>query len=342
MASRRPELILLVPRLAAELPGMEAPGFPWPETPGLDRLLSRARQAPGSSHPYDAVFGLLTDGVQGPDWPAAAPSYLADTGREPPGPLLRADPVHLRADPVRLRLFDASALAIRAEEAEALACAFNEAFDAEGLRLETACPERWYLHLPSPERIEAQAPRDLLGRPVDDCLPRGSRAWAPFLNEIQMLFHAHEVNRRREAEGRPVINSLWPWGGGEMPQPRAGVLAGVWTDDAIARGLAILAGVTESPTPVDAEAWRATAGEGRHLVWLDGLAAAAGQGHVESWLAALSTLEETWFKPLSGMLGRGRLASLKLWSCNSKSHEITMITYWNVFKPSRHFSRNLR
>jgi hypothetical protein len=41
--------------------------------------------------------------------------------------------------------------------------------------------------------------------------------WRHAINEAQMVLHAHPVNQARQAAGQPVVNSLWPWGGGRLP-----------------------------------------------------------------------------------------------------------------------------
>jgi hypothetical protein len=45
-------------------------------------------------------------------------------------------------------------------------------------------------------------------------LPQGEGAlqWNKLQNEIQMLLFSHSVNEPREAQGQPVINSLWCYG----------------------------------------------------------------------------------------------------------------------------------
>lgn len=37
-------------------------------------------------------------------------------------------------------------------------------------------------------------------------------AWLKLFNEMQMYLHQHSINREREAQGLPTVNSLWCWG----------------------------------------------------------------------------------------------------------------------------------
>ncbi|MCZ7655242.1 MAG: hypothetical protein M5R42_14705 [Rhodocyclaceae bacterium] len=54
----------------------------------------------------------------------------------------------------------------------------------------------------------------MTGRTIEPFLPQGddAREWRRFINEAQVLLHNHPINMAREAEGRPTVNSLWPWG----------------------------------------------------------------------------------------------------------------------------------
>lgn len=45
---------------------------------------------------------------------------------------------------------------------------------------------------------------------------KGALAWHQLQNEIQMLLFSHPVNQVREAQGSPVIHSLWCYGLGEV------------------------------------------------------------------------------------------------------------------------------
>jgi hypothetical protein len=42
--------------------------------------------------------------------------------------------------------------------------------------------------------------------------------WYKLLNEMQMFLHQHEVNQDREHRGLLPVNSLWFWGGGDLPE----------------------------------------------------------------------------------------------------------------------------
>jgi hypothetical protein len=57
-----------------------------------------------------------------------------------------------------------------------------------------------------------------------------------WLNEVQMFLHGHPVNEAREACGKPVVNSLWLWGGGRQPAAQPATYSSVWSDNPLAAG----------------------------------------------------------------------------------------------------------
>jgi len=70
------------------------------------------------------------------------------------------------------------------------------------------------------------------------------RNWHALMNEIQMLWHDHPVNRAREADGLPVVNAAWPW-----PRPQQAPLPRIASDDALVCWLAGSTPVRDGPLP---------------------------------------------------------------------------------------------
>lgn len=298
--------------------------------------------APGDHPPNQAPDGQP---------PNQAPNdHLLNQGSADPGPIigsssgpyvLHAVPVHLRPDRDRLVLFAGPDFAPDRAEADALVALFNQHLGAEGLRLEAPTPARWYLLSEGSHDLVTQPLPAVLGRPIAGQLPRGpeARHWARLLNEIQMLFHHSEVNRRREAVGLPTISGLWLWGGGQLLPPPS--LAGgastpagssssqfggaaipvgssspqadyaqVYSTDPLALGLARACGIPTAPLPTDPAMLFATPGSslpnrtasGAVLIYWPGLWEAVVQGDGPSWVASLSALEQ-WLSRLSSPNG---------------------------------------
>lgn len=327
-------LTLLVPGLAGAAggPGQRLPEGTGLRHPALSMLLARASR---HAQPADSealryrLFGYAPSDTH--DHPDAWLSYQIDTGSVAPGAVLRADPVHLRADRTRLLLFDAEPLQIEPAEVQALAEAFNRHYAATGLRLEFPVPTRGYLHLPRQPELRTTPLAQAIGRDVDAHLPAGheARDWHRLLNEVQMLFHDHAVNRAREASGQPPINSLWLWGGGRPLAAAASDWQHVWCADPVVKGLARLNGTNYSPPPADARGWLREAIGDRHLLCLDGLRQAVAYGDAESWYAQREGLERDWFAPLLQALRRGHLRELTLYPDDGHEYRITR---WNLWK----------
>lgn len=320
------QLTLVVPGLLGPLPpGAQA--LPAPPLPGLLTLLGAARsrgEGTGELEPWlCARFGIAPE--PGGDWPLApllAAQELGDAGTDY---WLCADPVHLRADRSRLILFGPEALGIRQAEADALVEGFNALYGPDGLRLYAPAPGRWYLRLAQAPQLSCTPLAQVIGRDIEGRLPRGEAAsqWHARLNEIQMLFHAHPVNEARVAQGRPAINSLWPWGGGRMPALGQAPDAWVCSDERLAQALAGAAGVPLLQADGALEDWLPGAlARGPGLVVLDACRRALRYGDLPAWHLAQQELEQRWWAPLQMLRRQGRLPLLRLVTPPGTSYEI--------------------
>ncbi|MFA7592642.1 MAG: hypothetical protein WCY26_02750 [Thiohalobacteraceae bacterium] len=301
----------------------------------LAQLLTRADRWPEPADADALRYRLCGYALpEGQDRPDAWLSYQMDVGATVPDALLRADPVHLRADRSHLVLFDGAHLQIVDAEVQALAAAFNMHYAADGMRLEFATPVRGYLHLPRQPDMRTTPLARASGHDIDASLPSGpdARDWHRFLNEVQMLFHEHPVNREREARGRPLINSLWLWGGGPPLAAEASDWQGVWCEDTVLQGLARLNGIPCADPPTDVRAWLHELVGGSHLVCLDGLRPAVAYGDVESWLAETGRLEQDWFTPLLQALRDRRLRELMLYPDDGQGYRITRGAWWRFWR----------
>jgi hypothetical protein len=293
----------------------------------LEKLLARARVEQGVAEDLDATLGDMfgLSGAAAGTLPVAPLTWLADTGTPVAGYIMRVDPVHLRADQSSLRLYDSRAFCIEPGEALELAAAFNDLYRDRGWHLEVAAPTRWYLALSEPPVLETRSPTVCAGRDINELLPRGEhgREWHALLNEVQMLFHSHPVNLAREQRGEPVINSIWPWGGGVLPDVVETPAAHVITDHPLLMGLAQLAGIPRRDLPADAAELAGELAAASHLVVIDTLAAACQYADAEAWATGLMRLETNWFRPLLEMVSSGRIGQLELYPVNGKRYHVS-------------------
>ena len=288
---------------------------------GLDRLLARSRHAAGTAaeESFEALafrsFGHAAPPA-GADWPVAALTALVDgCAGAGSGFRLRADPVHLRADIDDLVLFDASDIDLLPDEAMGLARTVNDALGPDGPCIDAAHPHRWYVAPDAPARIATTPLSRAAGGRVSEALPRGPDAarWHRWMNEVQMALHECPVNVERERRGAAPVNSVWVWGAGSLPHTRdaPAPFAGVWTDDALLRGLARHAGVECGANPAGAREWLGGGpGPGAHLAVIDDLYPAVRRADLDAWRDGLARLSRSWAQPLLDALDRGTIAEV--------------------------------
>jgi hypothetical protein len=286
-----------------------------PRLPSLELLLARGRAAHGDSRSLEAWLAEGFQLAEGP-LPAGAITVQADrTDLQDRDPLwLRADPVHLRLGSARAKLIPGVGCNLSREEAMAFVAALNDHFGAGHLFVMVR-PEQWCLRTAGEGALEARPPLELAGQEVDTALPRGTEAarWYALMNEIQMILHEHPLNAERERRGHPPINSVWLWGAGRLPADAEGRWHSVTADDALAAGLARMAGARRQALPAGAGQWLEGAPrEGRHLVVLDSLRAALALGGADAHIERIAALESGWFSPLLEALRSDRIGMVSV------------------------------
>jgi hypothetical protein len=328
------ELHLLVPGMLTHVSRWMRDYGDLPRCPALETIMRRAhrRRLPVSG--IDATLCCLFGLSGGQELALAALRRYGYGAARDAGFWLCADPVHLRADLTQVFLRDGGSLDITPVEAEALAGLFSSHFADEDWRLELGSPAQWHLRLPAASAIKTYPLREVMGKAVEAYLPSGAHAarWRVLLNEMQMLFHAAEVNRARERSAVPTINGLWIWGAGELPERLQPRITGVWANDAVAGGLARLAGVEMRPRPVSFEALLASGAHAAQLVSLDGLLAAASYDDFPAWCAQLQALEVHWFEPMLESLNRGGLTRCHIYDCDGQQFSYAQAHRWRVWR----------
>jgi hypothetical protein len=304
------------------LPGLDELADPGaPRLPALEALLARGRSEPG-----DNCWAALAH-LAGGDlarWPVGPVSALAEL-QAAPAECLRVEPLGMDAEQRGAFRLRAAALGIRPEEAAALAEGFATTFATEGLRLEVATPQRWYLLRDASREGAPWAGFD--GPPMG--LAPGQRPAPPepglrrLLSEVEMLFFAHPVNEARRELGRPLVAGLHPWGGGR-----------------IERGTGRATAAAPSLAPQAGEPYLAG------LRRLGVLPAAGEKGALEVlWplapealdLARLRELDADCLAGLSQRLRRGQIRRLRLVT-GTAVHEVGTLDMLRFWRRSRHWA----
>ncbi len=262
-----------------------------PRLPKLEQMLARAteREIRDTSACLATLFGLKAPDIQpGPFM------HLGDGAQQDGGYWLRADPVHLAPDRDQLVLMPPEILSVQQAELQALAAAFDTAYGGEGWHLEFSAERRGYLRAPAVLDAITHDPEPFVGGPVLGAMPGGpdGTRLRQLMNEIQMLFHVHAVNTAREEAGLAAINSLWLWGGGQLPAATGVATQRIVSDLPLLRGLGSWAG---KPVVQPTAAVQVTAGD------LIGLAA-----------GDMDALERDWFGPLFKIVKSGALGVLDI------------------------------
>lgn len=302
---------LLLPRAAAGVPDP----YQGLHLPALETLLGRAHLEAHSCEGEVAWLCRQFGATRQQDWPVASLTLVADGGDPANAYWLRADPVHLHVARDQLILVDPDTFALQQDEAEQLVASLNQHFAVDGLVFEARRPGRWYVRLDRPADLETTPLPQVTGKHIDPYLPRGGDAlrWHTLLNEIQMLLFTHPVNEAREAAGELPVNSIWPWGGGRLPENLQCPFQQIWADNLLAQGLALATPAPLAERPADASAWLAQAvTAGAHLIVLDALQGAAQYSDATGWQDGLQQLEQDWFAPLLAALRQKKLQQLTL------------------------------
>lgn len=295
------------------------------EAPALSLILGRGQRHAGDTDWLCEAFGTA------PPLPAAALRRLGasaatraasppeSAGLEVGGPIVGAggtasdawlclDPVHWQVAREGIHLADPADLRLEDDEAAALIAAVQPLFTPWGeITASQAC--HWELRLARSLLLETRPLPACIGSPVDPALPGGldGAEWRRLLTEVQTVLHAHPVNRQREALGRPVVNSLWPWGFGSLPdKPRTDFTVG-WSDDPVTAGLCAHTGIPCLRPPA-----RFQCATGNVLCQLDWLAHAAYTLNALGWRLALLKLEQEWVAPALAAMKRGECQALRL------------------------------
>lgn len=238
------ELVIFAPGLLGPYAGQSQwSAADWPTLALMQKVLSRADvslRQPVLGDDYVAIFSYFNLDVTQQALPLAALSLLAE-GQEPAGDYwLRLDPICLRADRNDAILIADEELALTEAEAEALQEAIRPLLEEWSIKLYSTTPHRWYLRLPEAMTLSTTPIAQVKGLPVSSHMPQGEEhlQWHRFINEVQMTWYAHPVNQQREAQGQLTASSVWPWGGGILPEKPVHGFSRVYSDDLVVKGLA--------------------------------------------------------------------------------------------------------
>ncbi|OGB24352.1 MAG: hypothetical protein A3I66_16415 [Burkholderiales bacterium RIFCSPLOWO2_02_FULL_57_36] len=221
-------------------------------------------------------------------------------------------PVHLQLARDHVLLIDQRQLSLSEQESRALFDAAKPLFDEIGKPLLYGDARTWFVRADNWDDLCTATADAAAGRNIAMWLPQGSaeRDWRKLQNEIQMHWHTHPVNEKREHRGEKPVNSVWLWGGAaataDTPPVRYSELFNLpgWTN-ALGRS---------SSAPVkNGTASDIIAAAPKHgLTVLDQLIEPALAGEWSEWIDRLHALESAWLAPIADALKTGKISQVSL------------------------------
>jgi hypothetical protein len=121
-----------------------------------------------------------------------------------------ATPVHMLLGRDSFFLAEPAPMPVSQNESAAIVSSLNQHFSGLGYCF-YLLEDIWFLGLDKDPKVNTTPVEKVINQNISSFMPSGEGAstWNQLQNEIQMLLFNHPVNLAREAQGQPVINSLW-------------------------------------------------------------------------------------------------------------------------------------
>jgi len=231
-------------------------------TPNMDEVarlgqLGLARMIPPGFDPGSDVAMLSILGYDPRRYyTGRAPLEAAELGID-----LRPDLVAFRCNLITAdegRVADYSGGHITSGEAEELIRFLDQHLGGEDVRFHCGVSYRHICVIrdTSLVRVSCTPPHDIIGKPIEDYLPRGDGAQrlTKLMKDSYRLLHDHAINKARVTKGQSPANMIWLWGQGQaatLPAfgERFGVGGGVISAVDLVKGIARLIGLESIAVP---------------------------------------------------------------------------------------------
>ena len=324
----------------------DAAAFDFAGAPALARFLFLSQATRQEMQRTDAWESRLAAifGFSATQPPLAALRCLGQ-GLPVNGECLCTDPVNLDFMQQALVLSPIPADTLSGNDTASLLASLNEEFADEGRFVAASVQQhvaQWtFVPAVTPCALpDLAACSHLAGRRVDadetrELLGRDGLRW---LNRIQMCLNQHPVNAAREAQGLPLINSLWPWGLGVLRDSPPARFKQVFEQSPCQSSLLSgLCQATQTPLSTAAELPRTA---GNTLVVDCRLTDAIADTDLAAWQSAISETITCWLTPaLTALEDRQHpLQSITLISPNAH-HEHRWVLDCARSKPGNFFQR---
>jgi hypothetical protein len=186
------------------------------------------------------LFELITATSANLKIPYAAISALGLGLNVDSGWWIRLDPTELQVDGGYAYLVGRDHLQLTQFEVEQVLLCLNRLLAEDGMELQAGKAHEWFLCLNHTPEVETFPFHKVLAKDIRTYMPRGlkEKFWRRLLTEFQMLLFQHDVNIKRQSEGRSLLNSVWLWGEGVLTDfyPLKAYTK-IWSDCSLVKGL---------------------------------------------------------------------------------------------------------
>ncbi len=272
--------------------------------------------------------------------------------------IMRADPSFLMADRDQLVLAKTGSLDISVDEANLLVDEINHFFDSyeeeSFWTLKSISPDRWYIISDKPINIQSVPPENALGQSIKSFLFNNDKSskgidsnhWMNLFNEMQMILHQSEVNKKRTEAKKLPVNSLWFWGTGEAVGELNSLAdnAALYSDHPFAQNLSHLLYGKKFPVPEHfSEIFYSDEMASPIIITIESFIQAIRSKDVFSWVGLLEQFENNYLIPIMEDLKSGKILQvefispsgrkllltkklLKCWWKNNKNYRLFLCT----------------
>ena len=225
-----PPMHLLIPFAASHSPECRQ-ALATLKLPNLDKLLRKLRLADADtgdentlSPPHERALAAAQGiGTADGELPWGAWHALQAGRAVAPGEAWGViTPCHWAVQTNHIILTNPKDLNLSEEESRALMAAMNPYFAEDGITLMYDTPTRWLARGEVFAGLATASPDRVIGRPVDDWIPKGAAAKGlrRLQQEMQMLLYTHALTEVRSGRGLLAVNSFWVSGTGALPLQR--------------------------------------------------------------------------------------------------------------------------
>lgn len=332
-----PDLFKGIARDSNQLPRFEA----------LETLLARSDRIKTTTDSfYACVLQQFHIDAELNCFPSAAVSRYAESGCKDERVWMHVDPVFMQADKDRLILRGSHMLELDKSTADLLLQELNKLYAEDDYLFECYHPHQWYLRLPHAPLSRFQALSNVLGRSVEPFMPEGEDQthWRRFMNEVQMLLHAADVNQQRLEQQQYPVNSIWCWGAGEIPGSLQSPWDEVYTDDVLVKGLSLLSDTQVHQLPESAtellQHWPSNRNSNKSQVLVVHTQNEADLLNLDMnyTIEKLQRMEQYWFKPLLQALKNKDISSISLLACDGMQYRLDKKQLRRFWRPRKRIS----